>query len=155
MARVEHTVDIKAPIDQVFAALTDPKRAPEWNNNVVEVRDVSDYPVKKGSSWRQTTLVVGRKVDLMCRVTGLDPPHLGLLEVSGPQQARISTTCEERGGYTLVTESIEFEPPGGIAGRLAAGLMRSTVHRELAQTMERQREILEREAGGTDGSRAS
>jgi uncharacterized membrane protein len=151
MPTVEHTVKIRAPIEAVFTAATDPKRAPEWNPNVIEVRDVT-YPLQEGSTWKQITVVMGRQVTLNCRVVRFGPPHEGDLEVSGDLRGRIWTRCQSDGTETQVTQGIEFEPPGGSLVRMAAGLLRPTVQRELKQSMERQRTTLEQESGGIGGS---
>jgi uncharacterized membrane protein len=155
MPRAEHSLDIRAPIDRVFAVITDPARAPEWNDNVLEVRAVSDGPVREGTTWQQTTVMLGRPTQLECRVIRYQPPCHGVLRVTGPYRAEITTRCEPVGERTRVVQIIEFEPPGGLLGKMAGGLVSPVVKRELAQSMERQRALLEREAGGGNGSGTS
>jgi uncharacterized protein YndB with AHSA1/START domain len=150
MGQVEHATDIEAPIDLVFSALTDPRRGSEWNPNIIEVTEVSDAVVRKGTTWRQKALVIGRREDFVCRVAEYDPPRSGVLEISGPHHAKITTRCEPRGGVTRVLQKMEFKVPGGILGRLAAGFVGERLKRELTQTMERQRLTLEKEV--KDGS---
>ncbi|MBV9281477.1 MAG: SRPBCC family protein [Chloroflexi bacterium] len=154
MATVEASIDIKAPIQQVFATITDPRRAPDWNPNVIEVKDVSEGQLGEGSTWRQVTLILGRQANLVCRIARFQPPHEGLLEISGDQRATIRTTCQSQGAYTRVTQVIDFVPPGGVVGRMAAGLLGPTLKNELTQTLERQRQALEGGAG-SDGPRTS
>ncbi len=149
--RVRASIDIHAPIEAVFAALTDPKRVPEWTDNVIEVHDISDYPVQEGTTWEQLTVVADRRLNLVCHVTAFEPPHGGVLEISGDHRGRISTRCEQVGDATRVTQDIEFEAPGGILGRVAGALIGPALKGELARAMERQREILEREAGEAEG----
>lgn len=148
-------MDIRAPIDVVFAALTDPRRGPEWNPNILDVSGLSRGPLGPGSSWQQTMVMLGRPTSLTCRIVQWNPPHEGLLEVSGPHNARIRTICRPLDGGTRVTQILDFVPPGGALGRLAANLMGSRLQQEVAQTLERQRAVLEKEAGTSGGSRPS
>src|SRR6266536_1414876 len=122
MTHVEYTLDIQAPIDAVFAAATDPRRAPEWNHEVVEVADVSPGPTRVGTQWRQPTMMGGRVMNLICRVIHYDPPREGVLTVSGDQRARIALRCASIPAGTRLTQSIDFDPPGGLLGKLAGGL---------------------------------
>lgn len=152
MARVEHSVNIQAPIHLVFSAVTDPRRGSEWNPNIVEVTEVSDPVVRKGTTWRQKAVLIGRPEDFICRVIDYDPPHSGVLEISGAHYAELTTRCEPRGGLTHVLQKMEFEVPGGILGHLASGFVGERLKRELMGTMERQRVTLEKEVKGGSGT---
>lgn len=151
MASVEESIDIGAQPEVVFAAITDPRRAGEWNPNVIEVSDVDPYPARLGTTWRQRTVILSRPVDLSCQVVQFDPPHAGVLKISGPQRGRITTRCSPIPGGTRVSQAIEFEPPGGLLGRVGANLATPAIHAELTRTLQRMRETLERE-GGARGS---
>lgn len=151
MAKVEEVNTIHAPIEEVFAALTDPRRAMEWNPSILEVRDISG-PLQEGTTWRQTAVLAGKRAQLDCRVSAYQPPHRGVIEVTGGQQGRVWTQCEPVEGGTRVTQGIEFALPGGLLGGLAAGPITGMVRGELQRAMRRQRETLEAEAGGNDGS---
>jgi uncharacterized protein YndB with AHSA1/START domain len=152
---VQETVDIAAPIEEVFAGITDPARSPEWSTEVIDVRDLSDRPVQEGTTWEQVVRLAGRHVHFQCRVAELRPPYEGVLQISGDHQGRISTRCEPTEAGTRVTQEIEFVPPGGMLGRLAGGLLGPAVKWELRRTMERMRETLEKEAGGAGGAGTS
>jgi uncharacterized protein YndB with AHSA1/START domain len=151
VTQVEATLDIRAPIELVFLAITDPRRAREWNDNVADVTNISDYPVRQGSTWRQVTIMAGRPTNLNCRIATFRPPYEGLLEISGGQKGSVRTLCELIPGGTRVRQILDFVPPGGALGRLAAKAISPVVHRELTQALERQKATLEREAAGAPG----
>jgi len=146
LIHAEHTIAIRAPIADVFAAATDPWRAPEWNPGVVEITDFSGYPIGEGTTWNQMTMLAGRLMTLRARVQRYDAPREGVIEISGDQRGRVWTRCRREGDVTIVTNGIEVEPPGGLVGRLAGPMIHGVMARELAHSMERQRETLEREA---------
>jgi hypothetical protein len=143
--RLEETIDIRAPIDGVFTALTDPRRGPEWDDNIVEVLYFSGYPVQEGATWRQVITLLGRHTTLYCRVLGYAPPNEGSIEVTGQLQATIWTKCQDLDGVTRVTQGIDFAMPGGLLGRMVSGVAVGAVHRGIIKSMQRQRDILERE----------
>lgn len=153
MTVVEESVDIPAPIEAVFTALTDPQRGPEWNLSIVEVTDFSGYPVQVGTTWVQVVMMLGRPMRLTCRVREYQPPHQGLVEVSGAQRGRIWTRCQDLGGTTRVVQGMDFTPPGGVLGRIGMGMLKGQIQREMHDSMMRQRDTLAG-MGGTGGSRA-
>ncbi|HEX6508205.1 MAG TPA: SRPBCC family protein, partial [Chloroflexota bacterium] len=152
MPTIQENIDIRAPIDKVFAALIDPRRGPEWNPNLVRVEDVEAGPARAGTEWRQTTMVAGRPINLNCRVTKLDAPKFGVLEVTGDHQGSVTTMCEERDGMTRVTQTLQYNLPRGMFGQMAGGFIANALRREMVRTMDRQRTILERENASSDRS---
>ena len=155
MGQIQETVDIKAPIDRVFAALTDPSRASEWNPAVKNVQDLRAGPAQLGTQWNQSAIVAGRPVSLVCRITELKAPTYGVLEVSGDQNGKITTQCSEIDGGTRVIQTLDFTPPGGIFGQVAGGMITNAIRREMIRTMDRQRTIIEDESRAQSGSAAS
>lgn len=147
MTTVQQSTRISAPIERVFEAITDPRRGPDWNNNIVEVTGVSPLPVGVGTSWHQVVVMAGRPMRLQCRVAEMRPPYGGVVEVSGDQQGRLWTECRAVPGGTEVTQGMDFTPPGGALGRIGATIGRGLIERELRRTLERQRAVLEAEAG--------
>jgi uncharacterized protein YndB with AHSA1/START domain len=136
---------IRAPIDQVFSALTDPRRAAEWNPAVTSMEDVPTGPATQGTQWRQTMMVGGRPVRVTCTISTLEPPTHGVLTVSGDQQGQITTDCSQQDGGTRVVQTLDFVPPGGLFGQMAGGFISNALRREMVRTMDRQRMTLEAE----------
>jgi uncharacterized protein YndB with AHSA1/START domain len=146
--------DMQAPIESVFAAITDPKRGAHWNPNVLEVTHLSTYPVREGTTWCQTTVLMGHPTKLNCKVVRLKPPYEGILEVSGPHRATIVTRCRTVEAGTRVTQSIEFQLPGGPLGAMAAKLVTPQMHREMTESLARVKEAVELESVGSNGQGA-
>ncbi len=152
MPVIEQATDIHAPIDAVFVAITDPRRAGEWNPHIVGITELSGYPITEGTTWKQTVMMAGRPVVLSCTVTQLSAPNLGVLEISGDQNGRITTTCSEDGGYTRLRQRLEFAAPSGFAAGMMARLASPMISREMAGSLARLRAAVERESGGNNGS---
>lgn len=152
MARVSESIDIRVPCERVFAAITDPRRTMEWNPNVIALEDLSDQTAHQGTSWIQTAMIAGRATQLHCRIVGWQPPHVGVLDISGDQKGSVRTECREVGGATRVVQTIDFTPPGGLLGAMAGGLIARQIGSELSRSLRRQRETLEREWRESGGS---
>ena len=145
MVLVEDSVEINAPIDDVFREATDPRRTPEWNTNIVSVAEIPALPLAEGATWKQVAMVAGKRLNLVCRVARWQPPYEGALQVSGDQQAQLVTRCERTTGATRVIQRMEFVPPGGLAGSLGAKLMLPILRTELQKSLMRMRDTLEHE----------
>lgn len=150
MPTVQRSIEIEAPIVDVFAAATDPNRGPEWNPNIQQVEAVSG-PVGEGSRWEQTAMAMGRPMQLTCTVARFQPPTYGELTITGDQQGRTVTHCEEQNGKTRLTQSLEFALPGGMLGRMVGGMVETMLGRELEQSLRRIKMTLELENGNGSG----
>jgi uncharacterized protein YndB with AHSA1/START domain len=155
MGEITESVDIMAPIDRVFAALTDPHRGQDWNPAVTGIEGITPGPPRVGTEWIQSTLIGGRELKLVCTITQLEAPTYGVLEVSGGQRGSITTHCSPIDGGTRVKQVLAFVPPGGIFGQMAGGFVSNAIRREMMRTMERQRDIIEAESGAQRESRTS
>jgi uncharacterized protein YndB with AHSA1/START domain len=153
MTVIQESIEIRAPIDRVFAAITDPRRTMEWNTSIAGVTELQGYPPRLDTTWKQIAVVAGRQARLDCRIVAWAPPHEGVLQISGDQRARVVTRCEPVADGTRVTQIVDFVPPGGLLGSLASGVIGGALRRELAQSLQRQRDTLQREIGGVDGPR--
>lgn len=147
MPTIEESTDIRAPIETVFAAITDPRRATEWSSSVIEVTDIAPLPVQVGTAWRQRAGMAGSTVSLTCRVVVYRPPYEGALEISGDQRGRLTTLCAAKNGATHVTQTLDFASPGGLAGSMMAKVAQPIIKREMAQSLARVRAALERRGG--------
>jgi hypothetical protein len=152
VTQVIETIDIRAPQDVVFGAITDPRRTMEWNSNIVEFGDLSEYPAQLGTSWSQTAVMAGRPARLNCRISAWNPPGIGVLDISGDQTAKVTTRCSRSDGATHVEQTIDFKPPGGLIAAVTGNLIAQQLRRELRKTLLRQKDALEAENRGASGS---
>jgi uncharacterized membrane protein len=150
MPTVQRSIEIDAPIAEVFTAATDPRRGPEWNPNIQQVESVAE-PVGEGSRWEQTAMAMGRPMQLICTVAAFQPPNYGELLITGDHQGRTVTRCEEVDGKTRLTQALEFVLPGGMLGRVVGGMVDSMLGRELEQSLRRIKMTLELESGNGSG----
>jgi uncharacterized protein YndB with AHSA1/START domain len=76
---------IARPPDEVFAAVTDLDRLPEWQPMVVEVEPLDDGPLAAGSRLREVREVRGRRLEQVVEVAAFEPGRRFALRVlEGP-----------------------------------------------------------------------
>jgi carbon monoxide dehydrogenase subunit G len=76
-------VEIAAPRERVFDAITDLEKVKEWMPNLVAFEKLTPGPLAVGSEWRETRKMMGTKASEVFEVVSLDPPRQIGLRVDG------------------------------------------------------------------------
>jgi hypothetical protein len=75
MGHARLTEHIDAPIDQVWDLNASCERVPEWNVNIVEVRDCQGRLDRVGAKTTTVGRIMGRNIDGFAETTKADKPH--------------------------------------------------------------------------------
>src|SRR5690349_7248013 len=147
MSTVKRGIEIAAPIEKVWDALMDPGRLADWVTIHRSVGEVSDSPLRKGSTMRQAMHVRGITFHVNWTVVGLDKPRHAEWKGTGPahSQARIRyelTSLDDN--RTRFEYTNEFHPPGGRLGKVASRvIVGATSEREADRSLNRLKALLE------------
>ena len=148
MAAIVKSIEISRRPQDVFSYVTDFSRLPEWQREVVSVRQESDGPLAVGSSALVTRRVGPRQLAGTQEITELHPPSTwGYTVVGGPVLATANYTIAplDDGRRSRVTVTLEFKGRG--IGRLLVPLVaRRQGRRALLRNEQRLKELLERRA---------
>lgn len=109
----EYAVDINAPVEQVFAYVTDLKRHPEWSNNKMEMK-VDGEPVTTGTTFETVVNAFGKETT-KGKVVEMVPPSKFVYEcdTSSSGYWRWTMTLEPvAGGTRLHHKSEGLHVPG-------------------------------------------
>ena len=142
VTRIEDSVYIEAPPESVWHVTTDPRLSPQWNANIVAIRDVSGVPVETGSSWVQVVRILGKSTDMRAVVTECHPPNGGTVQFSGPGEPLVTSKIEAEGSGSRLTQIMEITIPGGLGG-MAMRIAIPTIERELRHALESQKKAVE------------
>ena len=125
MSRVETSIGIAAPVAVVWEIALDPHRLGEWVTIHRNLRSAPDRPLRKDDRIRQGMAIRGAPFDVTWEVTEIDPPHRAVWTGRGPARSVAITEYElvDEGGTTLFRYANEFNPPGGLVGRVAASVL--------------------------------
>lgn len=66
---------IEAPVERVFEAATDLKRAAEAIEGIKQLEVLTEGPIGKGTRFRETRVMFGREATEEMEITSFDPPR--------------------------------------------------------------------------------
>jgi uncharacterized protein YndB with AHSA1/START domain len=141
MIRVEASVVINRPPDEVFAYATDPANVPEWQSSALEAG--VDGQLQAGATGREVRKFLGRRMESTIRIEEYEPPRRFVVQVtSGPTPFRVEHSVEPADHGSRISVIMEGEPGGPF--KLAPGrFVVRGIRRELEGNFATLKDILE------------
>ena len=146
MSVVIASIDIYAPLQEVWDTVMNPGRMGEWVTIVDRSDDVDAGPIRPGFRMSQTLHLRGVPFRVQWTLEELDAPHYARWEGSGPARAKAVTEnrLSERNGRTHFNYRNEFRTPFGPLGAAASRVIVGGIpEKEANASLRRLREILE------------
>jgi uncharacterized protein YndB with AHSA1/START domain len=138
--RVELTLEIARPAEEVFALLTDVTRVPEWQASAVESQ--ADGPLAEGVRIHERRHFLGHDAETELEVSAFEPGRrLALHTLKGPVKLEIDHRLAEKDGHTTLHVTAEGRPHGLL--RLAGPAVTAKARQELHRDFDRLKAILE------------
>jgi uncharacterized protein YndB with AHSA1/START domain len=103
---------IDSPPKAVFDALTDVAHQSKWARGSVKIQNLSQNPVKLGSTWHQSTRLLGEKLEGDVRANIFEPNHRFGYRSEKPAKEQYIYTLAPDGDETKLTFTIDLEPDG-------------------------------------------
>jgi uncharacterized membrane protein len=148
MSTVSAKIDIEAPIERVWETVMDPRRLGDWVTIHKSVSNVSDSPLRKGSTMDQSMHVRGLTFKVHWTLMAVDSPHRAEWEGDGPAHSRAVIRYELSSGAegrTTFQYTNEFHVPGGRLGNVASRMIvGATSEREARKSLARLKALVER-----------
>ena len=142
MIKHDFKLQIKAPLEKVFAYVTDFRNAAEWQNGIIESSQSPDGPTQMGSNFKTVRTLFGQRVEAAGEVTEFVPnKKFSFKSTSGPINFAFVQTFEPGADGTLLNISIELEAGGFF--KLAEGALAGNVKKEFGSQSEKLKSILE------------
>jgi ligand-binding SRPBCC domain-containing protein len=120
---ISRSIQINAPIEKVFNFITNPGNWTVYVTSLVDVRNISDKKIKKGTSYEWTYRMLGVNLDGKGNVVEFSRNSKFGMEMEGAFPIRESFVFEEDGGATKLTFSIHYNVPGKVLGVIANRLV--------------------------------
>jgi uncharacterized membrane protein len=138
MGHVRLSEHINAPIDQVWDLNASCERLPEWNVNVIEVKDCPGRLDQVGARVTTVVRVFGRRIEGSQETTKVDMPHAFELKLvgAGGAKATVKGSYTEASGGTDATVELDYELPMGLFAGVADKLLGGSIERDLKHSME-------------------
>jgi carbon monoxide dehydrogenase subunit G len=147
MSRVTASIDIAAPPERVWEVAMDPTRLGDWVTIHRDVEDVSDRPLRDGSTLRQKLCLRGVNFHVRWTVAEAREPVEAVWDGRGPARSKAHTSYRLRAngeGGTRFDYENEFKPPLGPLGAAASrALVGGVPQREANATLRRLKAVVE------------
>ncbi len=146
MTRIERSIAINRPPDEIFDLLVDLHRLPDWATNVVDTHAIADTPVRQGSTFRQILRIGGRTLDTEWRATEVERPRHVVYEATAPDGGRLAMKqhiVPADDGCRLTFE-LDYELPGGFLGHIVdRAYLERRNEREVEHSVHNLKELVE------------
>ena len=113
MARIEESVEIKQPVERVFAFVTDANSWPKWETAMVEVEQTSKGEMGVGSTYRGTNRIMGQRMAWTLKVTECEKNRSVVQEITiGSSHIKEYLTFDSVNGSTKFTLAYDAKMGG-------------------------------------------
>ncbi len=130
MAAVERSGSINAPVEEVFAYVSDPMSQLEWMPSMVEVTDVNRTEQGVGSTFRWKYKMAGMILQGDNETLEFVPNKRVVARSRGGMDSTWTWTYESQDGGTKLSVHIKYTIPVPVLGNIAEGLARRQNERE-------------------------
>ena len=147
------TIEIDRPQAEVFAYLNELDRHPEWQEDLISSKIVSEGPVGLGARATDKRKVPGGPREMTYEVTQYDPPRKSSWQgLDGPVRGVGSVSVEPIGDGSRSRVTLELDLKGHGIGLLIAPFARRQAARQIPKSQAKLKEVLERrvEPGSAD-----
>ena len=145
MTKIENSVVIKRPIEEVFAFMANPENTPLWAGVVREVKLTSEGPIGVGTTYNTVIDLMGRRIESKNEVTEYEPNSKSSTKTtSGPMPLETSMTLKAVEGGTEVTNSAKLEGAGVF--KLAEPIFARMANRQVETDFANVKDLLEAQA---------
>jgi uncharacterized membrane protein len=145
MDTVENRIEIRRPVETVFAFVADGHNNPQWQEAFKEVQVTPDGPPMVGTKMKAVASFLGVKFEPTAEITALEPNRsFSFKGTSGPATIEGTFRFEPAGEGTLVSSSFQVEP-GGLF-KVAGSIFASQFKKQTDADLQRLKAILEAQA---------
>jgi len=118
MAKLQKSIMINAPVEKVFAYLSDPNNLPEIWPSMVEIKDVQPAP-GGGYNFGWVYKMAGMRFEGASETTEEIPNQRTVTKSTKGIESHFVWTYEPENGSTKLTVEIEYKVPVPLLGKLA------------------------------------
>lgn len=142
MTTIKESIEIKSPIDKVFAYTTDAKKWPKWQSFIPEAEQTSQGLMNVGSVFEGISRIMGRSMKWTAIATEYEPNKKWGKEITCG-----STVIEEHVTYNPIeggtTFTIMYDMKVGGFLKLFSPLVASSMRKETKKSLNDLKNILE------------
>jgi len=147
MAKVEVSVVIGKPVEEVFAYVMDVGNWPKWNSYLPKVEQTSEGPAGVGTTFRGSSRFLGRSMEWTSDVTEYEEnSKMAQVVTSGSMNMQMAMLFEAVQGGTKFTMAAEGEFGGFF--KLAEGMVNRKWRAQMDESLSNLKKMLEAAGSG-------
>lgn len=148
MIRHSDSIEIAAPVSDVFTFISNVENLPKFQSDVVKSRPLSNEPMRAGMKFEEVVNILGKKVQTVCEVTNYQPTRqFGFRSISSPKIAYGGTVdLEPNGRGTRVTIHAHVELKGWM--RIVEPLFKAELKNGVKKELKTLKALLEQRSDG-------
>ena len=145
MVRVETSVVVERPVEELFEVVTSPETYSLWMPGCLGARQTSEGPMGVGATYIDGGQLLGRRIEETLVVTAYEPDRkFGVKTTSGPIRGEGEYTFEPVEGGTKV--ALDFEAELGGFFKLATPIVERALKRQGEGNLAGLKDLLEAQA---------
>jgi uncharacterized membrane protein len=137
----ENSIVIQAPLGEVFAYVSDPRKFPDWVNGMIEVRNL--IGAGEGAQYEWTFQMVGMQFRGQSVVVNYVENECAAYQSIGMIESLWTNIVDPQDGGTKLTMKLEYAIPTPVLGKLAERLILRRNKRGLDASLMNAQEALE------------
>jgi uncharacterized protein YndB with AHSA1/START domain len=151
MSVVTVSVEVDAPAERVWEAISDPRNLPHWDRHIARVEGVPATVLREGTRYVTEMRFMGVRAKIRVQVLEWEPPRRAKFQLRGVFEGTVLSTVEPLGpGRSRLEHVVDYRFKGGPIGALAARSLRLVGGAQFALrhgTLAQKREIERRSRG--------
>ena len=142
MITLKESIEINRPVADVYNYVVNID-GQKWQPAVIEVRKLTEGPVRVGSKFSEVAKMMGRRVNTTCEITALEPnKRISFRATSdGPVEYETTYTLEQNGNATRLNINGNFRTKG--FWRLLEPMFKGEVKKESLQELTTMKRAIE------------
>lgn len=151
MSVVTISVEVDAPAERVWEAISDPRNLSHWDRHIARVEGVPATGLREGTRYVTEMRFMGVRAKIRVQVLEWDPPRRAKSQLRGVLEGTVTSTVEPLGpDRSRLEHVVDYRFKGGPIGALAARSLRMVGGARFALrhgTLAQKREIERRSRG--------
>ena len=141
MIRIQASVTVNRPLEEVFRFMTDNQNALQWQSGLLEARVTNDV-IGVGKTWVDVVQVLGQRIEIASELTEFEPLRtVGFKSTSGPIPLEGRYAFRPDGGGAKVTFTMQGEAGGFF--KLAEPIVARSTQRQWETNLANLKDLLE------------
>ena len=125
MSVVTVSVEVDAPSERVWRAISDPRNLPHWDRHIARVDGVPATGMRDGTRYVTEMKFMGVRAKIRVQVVEWDPPRRAKFRLRGVLEGTVTSTVEPLGpDRSRLEHVVDYRFKGGPIGALAARSLR-------------------------------